>query len=287
MNQLTLEERTHILTVANSPEFCNQSPSQIVPRLADQGVYIGSESSFYRVLKAANQLQYRQAAKPKTRQKPGELVALKPKQVWSWDISYLPTTIRGQFFYLYFFMDIFSRKIVGFDVLNEESAVHASMVVSKAYKAEGLKAGDVTLHSDNGSSMKGSTMLATLQRLGVMPSFSRPSVSNDNPFSESLFKTAKYCPFYPSKPFSSLEEATAWVLKFVQWYNTVHQHSGINFVTPDARHLGLAPAILEKRAAVYARARQKNPGRWSTQTRNWPMVKAVYLNPKHSQEKAG
>ena len=283
-HQLTATERTRILEVANSPEFGNQSPSQIVPRLADQGIFIASESSFYRVLKAANQLQHRQATKPKTRHKPGELVALKPNQVWSWDISYLPTTIRGQFFYLYFFMDIFSRKIVGFDVFDQESAVQASIVVSKAYDAEGLKAGDVTLHSDNGGPMKGSTMLATLQRLGVIPSFSRPSVSDDNPFSESLFKTLKYCHFYPSKPFASLEEARAWVLRFVQWYNTVHQHSAINFVTPDARHQGLGFAILEKRVAVYALARQKNPQRWSGKTRDWSMVQAVYLNPKHHQE---
>ena len=155
-----------------------------------------------------------------------------------------------------------------------------------AYHAEGLQAGDVHLHSDNGGPMKGSMMLATLQRLGVMPSFSRPSVSDDNPFSESLFKTTKYCPFYPSKPFGSAEEALAWVLKFVQWYNTVHQHSAINFVTPQARHEGLAPTILEKRAAVYAMAQQRNPKRWSGKTRNWSMIKAVYLNAKHHQEKA-
>jgi transposase InsO family protein len=285
-HQLTAHERALILEVANSPEFCNQSPSQIVPRLADQGIFIASESSFYRVLKAANQMQHRQAAKPKTRHKPGELIAFKPNQVWSWDISYLPTTVRGQFFYLYFFIDIFSRKIVGFDVCAEESADHAARVMSLAYHAEGLQAGDVTLHSDNGGPMKGSLMLATLQRLGVIPSFSRPSVSDDNPFSESLFKTTKYCPFYPSHPFASLEEARAWILKFVQWYNTVHQHSAINFVTPHARHLGLAPAILEKRVAVYAIAQQKNPQRWSGKARNWSMVKAVYLNPKHSKEKA-
>jgi len=284
-NRLTEAERMNILAVANSAEYCNQSPSQIVPRLADQEIYIASESSFYRVLKAAEQLQHRRASNPCVHRKPDELVALKPNQVWSWDISYLPSVIQGRFFYLYLFLDIFSRKIVGFNVFEKEAAEYAAEVVSKAYLAEGVQEG-VTLHADNGGPMKGSTMLATLQKLGVMPSFSRPSVSDDNPYSEALFRTLKYCPFYPSKPFASLEEAKDWVLKFVDWYNNVHQHSGINFVTPDARHQGLDKAILEKRTRVYEAARQKNPNRWSKKIRNWSMVEQVFLNPKRDHKKA-
>jgi putative transposase len=194
--------------------------------------------------------------------------------------------IQGRFFYLYLFLDIFSRKIVGFNVFEKEAAEYAAEVVSKAYLAEGVQEGEVTLHADNGSPMKGSTMLAMLQKWGVMPSFSRPSVSNDNPYSESLFKTLKYCPFYPSKPFASLEEAQVWVLKFVDWYNHIHQHSGINFVTPQSRHQGLDKVILEKRTCVYEAARQKNPNRWSKKIRNWAMVEQVFLNPKHSHKKA-
>lgn len=285
-NKLSAIERARILEVANSEEFCNQLPSQIVPTLADQSVYIGSESSFYRILKQENQLTHRGGSRQRTHKKPAELVALKPNQVWSWDISYLPGPIRGKFFYLYFFLDIFSRKIVGFDVFEQESAEYAAEVVSRAYVAENIRAGEVSLHSDNGGPMKGSTMLLTLQNLGIMPSFSRPSVSNDNPFSESNFKTVKYCPFYPKKPFASLEEAYAWVVKFVLWYNHVHQHSGINFVTPNIRHKGLDSIFLEKRSRLYEIARQKNPNRWSKKIRNWSVAGEVFLNPKHSKKEA-
>ena len=284
-NKLTNKERMNILAIANSKEYCNQPPSQIVPNLADQGIYIASESTFYRVLKQAKQAKHRGTSAPRTHTKPGELVALKPNQVWSWDISYLPREILGQFFYLYMFEDIYSRKIVGAHVYEKESAEYAAMVISKAYLAEDLHAGEVTLHSDNGSPMKGSTMLATLQRLGIMPSFSRPSVSDDNPFSEALFRTVKYCPFYPSKPFSSLTEAQDWVLNFVDWYNNAHKHSGINFVTPNSRHQEVDGVILSKRAQLYATAQQKNPNRWSRNIRNWQAAGPVYLNPKHSQAK--
>lgn len=285
-NKLTDTERSQILAVANSAEYCNQPPSQIVPRLADQEIYIASESSFYRVLKQADQLKHRSASQPRTHKKPDELVALKSNQVWSWDISYLPSVIQGKFFYLYLFLDIFSRKIVGYHVYQEEAAEYAAEVISKACLAEGVQEGEITLHSDNGSPMKGSTMLAMLQKLGVVPSFSRPSVSNDNPYSESMFRTLKYCPLYPSKPFSSIEEAQIWMCKFVDWYNNVHQHSGINFVTPNARHQGLDKSILEKRTRVYELAQQRNPRRWSKKIRNWETVSEVYLNPKHSKKKA-
>lgn len=285
-NQLTEAERTRVLEIANSAEYCHLPPSQIVPKLADQEIYIASESTFYRILKQEKQLKHRGVARAKTHRKPAELTATQPNQVWSWDISYLPTTIAGQFFYLYFFLDVFSRKIVGFDIFEQESAEHAALVISKAYTSEGIRAGELTLHSDNGGPMKGCTMLVMLQKLGIIPSFSRPSVSNDNPFSESLFKTVKYCPQYPSKPFSSIEAAKAWMLKFVEWYNNVHHHSGINFVTPMARHQGLEQVILENRARVYENARQQRPNRWSRKIRNWGVVGPVYLNPKHTTKAA-
>jgi putative transposase len=134
--------------------------------------------------------------------------------------------------------------------------------------------------------MKGSMMLTKLQELGIMASFSRPSVSNDNPYSEAMFKTLKYCPQYPNKPFTTTEEALAWVVKFVDWYNNIHQHSGINFVTPTARHEGKDREILEKRKQVYEHARQKNPNRWSGKTRNWDRVDEVYLNMKRTSRQA-
>lgn len=256
-----------------------------MPRLADRGEYIASESSFYRVLKEGKLLEHRTTSRPRTHNKPTELSAIKPNQVWSWDITYLKSNIAGKFFYLYLFLDIFSRKIVGYEVFHEESAENASETVTQAYQAEGLKEGAVYLHSDNGGPMKGSTMLVTLQKLGIIPSFSRPSVSNDNPFSESMFKTLKYCPQYPSKPFSSLEEAKVWLADFVHWYNNAHQHSGIKFVTPNVRHQGLDKEILMKRTNIYELARQRKPNRWTKGTRNWGYINQVYLNPKHSNRK--
>jgi len=285
-NKLSDAECEQILTVVNSPEYCNQPPSQIVPNLADKGVYIGSESTIYRVLHTHKMAQHRSAARPRTHRKPDELTATKPNQLWSWDITYLTSDIRGKYFYLYLFLDVFSRKIVGFDVFDEQSAEHASEVVSLAYKTENVCAGEVTLHADNGGPMKGSMMLATLQNLGIDSSFSRPSVSNDNPYSESMFRTLKYCPQYPDKPFKSTELALEWVRKFVAWYNNVHQHSSINFVTPNARHNQEDQAILTKRAQVYELAKQKNPYRWSGKTRNWDRVDEVLLNTKRTDLKA-
>lgn len=191
-NKLSEHERQQVLDVANAPEFAHLPPNQIVPTLADQGRYIASESSFYRILRDARQLAHRGKARPATRQRPKPLQADTPNQLWSWDITYLATTIKGLFFYLYLIMDVFSRKIVGWEVYDLESADHAATVFRKTHLREGVTDDDLVLHSDNGSPMKGATMLATLQRLGVMPSFSRPSVSDDNPYSESLFKTMKY-----------------------------------------------------------------------------------------------
>ena len=210
-NKLCEHERRQILAIANEPEFAPMAPSQIVPALADRGLYIASESSFYRVLREADQLARRGKAKPPARQRPMPLQASAANQLWSWDITYLATTIQGVFFYLYLIMDVYSRKIVGWEVYDTESAEHAASVFHKAHLREGVGAESLVLHSDNGSPMKGATMLATLQRLGVIPSFSRPSVSNDNPYSEALFKTVKYHPGFPDKPFGSLQEAREWV----------------------------------------------------------------------------
>lgn len=145
-------------------------------------------------------------------------------------------------------------------------------------KSEGVNPDQVTLHSDNGGPMKGATMLVTMQKLGVMPSFSRPSVSNDNPYSESMFKTLKYCPQFPTKPFETIEAARVWVQEFVVWYNTEQLHSGINFVTPESKHAGNDAQILEKRGKVYAEAKKRNPARWSGSTRNWQPIREVKLN---------
>ncbi len=280
-SQLTELERQRLLAIANSPEFGHLSPSQIVPRLADQGEYVASESTFYRVLKAENLLKHRGAEKPaKPRYKPRALAATAPGQLFSWDITYLPTSVMGIYFYLYLFMDIYSRKIVGWQVYETESSDLASEVMRDICEREAIAPMQVVLHSDNGSPMKGATMLATLQALGVMPSFSRPACSNDNPYSESLFKTLKYRPAYPCRPFANLIAARQWVGTFVHWYNEEHRHSAINFVTPAQRHAGLDGALLRKRVEVYTAAKAEHPARWSGATRNWEPVTIVHLNPE-------
>ena len=284
-HKLTDIERAEVLAIANSEEFGHLPPSQIVPRLADQGSYLASESTFYRLLQAENQLAHRRSERPaQTRTKPRAICATAPNQLYSWDITYLPSAIRGQFFYLYLFMDIFSRKIVGWQVYAEESSVLASELLRDLCHREGIQPKQLVLHSDNGSPMKGATMLATLQQLGVMPSLSRPSVSNDNPYSESLFKTLKYRPKYPLKPFAQVTDARDWVTSLVEWYNNEHRHSAIRFVTPAQSHEGLDENLLVKRKAIYETARDRNPQRWSGTTRNWQRIQAVHLNPDKPED---
>lgn len=279
-NKLTAEERAHIVEICNAPPYQSLPPSQIVPRLADQGIYVASESSFYRVLRDADQQHHRgRAEPPRTVAKPQGFKAEAPNQVWSWDITYLASAIRGSFYRLYLIEDIFSRKIVGWEVHEHEKAEHAAQLIRRACLSERIHQSGLVLHADNGGPMKGATMLATLQRLGIVPSFSRPSVSDDNPYSESLFRTIKYTPAYPSMPFSSLDEAREWVATFVRWYNEEHRHSAIQYVTPGQRHRGEDTAILSERDRVYAKAKARNPERWSGATRDWTPVREVWLNP--------
>ena len=279
-NKLSAAEREQVLAIANAAEYRDLSPKQIVPRLLDErGLYVASESTIYRVLRAEGQMAHRERSRPATSKRPREHVATAPNQVWSWDITWLPGPIRGTFFYLYLILDVWSRKIVGAAVHTQECSELASQLIVQTCRHLGLDPDGLVLHSDNGSPMKGSTMLATLQRLGVIPSFSRPRVSDDNPFSEALFRTMKYRPHYPSRPFASREEAQAWVQRFITWYNTEHRHSAIRYVTPAERHHGQEPAILERRRRIYERARQRHPERWSRNIRDWTPVATVRLNP--------
>jgi len=280
-NKLTERERQAVIDCCNSPEFANLPPNQIVPKLADQGLYLASESSFYRILKQVNQLQPRGRRKPqKTIKKPTSYTATKPNQVWSWDISYLPTGVIGLHYYLYLFMDIYSRKIVGAEVYDSENAMDAAALLQRSVWSEKCVGQDLVLHSDNGAPMKSFTLREKMYDLGVVTSRSRPRVSNDNPYSESMFKTLKYCPQWPLKGFESLSDARRWVDNFVTWYNGNHQHSGISYVTPNERHEGQDEEVLEKRKKLYELARKCNPARWSGSIRKWELIKAVELNPE-------
>lgn len=281
-NRLSDRERRRLIAVATSPEFRDASPKHIVPRLADRGVYLASESTFYRVLGEENMQHRRGRARP-PRSRPHEHVATAPWQLASWDITYLRSQVRGQFFYLYLVEDVWSRKILGWTVHERECSQLAAELVRCIHDDALVEGVDLTgwvLHADNGGPMKGATMLATMQRLGVVSSFSRPRVSDDNPYSEALFKTLKYCAEYPTNGFATAEAARAWVERFVAWYNDEHLHSGIGFVTPAARHAGDDKQILAARRATYLRAQRRHPQRWARTPRPWLRPDTVVLNPE-------
>jgi putative transposase len=269
--------------VANEPRFADTPPARIVPALADEGIYIGSESSFHRVLRAHGQMNRRGRARPpRVSRPPTTHIASGPGEVWCWDVTFLPARVQGQWFYMYMILDIYSRMIVGFEVHATDNADHAAQLVKWTALAEGVHGmpEKPVLHGDNGATLKATTVLAMLNWLGIKPSYSRPRVSDDNPYAEALFRTAKYRPEFPSKGFDDLHAAKAWAMRFVHWYNNDHRHSGIGYVTPAQRHTGQDGALLAARHEVYQQARQSNPGRWSRQTRNWTPVGAVTLNPE-------
>jgi putative transposase len=244
------------LSLCHDPAYASLPPGQIVPRLADQGIYIACEASFYRILHAAREQHHRgRSRRPGVSTPPKGYCATAPNQVWSWDITYLPTRVRGMFFYLYM------------------------IVVQKAILSEGCLLAPPVLHSDNGSAQKGFTLRATLENLGVTASYSRPHVSDDNPYSEALFRTVKYRPDYPSQGFDMLDDARVWVKGFVSWYNHDHRHSAIRYVTPSARHEYRDEKLLEMRRRVYEAAKARHPERWSNRTRNWDYIDEVWLNP--------
>lgn len=279
-NKLTGSEREKILQVVNSPEDRDLSPAKIVPHLASKGVYIASESSIYRLLRENKQLAHRGRAKPKKHSKPTPHEARGPNQVWSWDITYLPSQVKGIYYYLYLIVDIYSRKITGWSVHETQNAEDAAHLVRQSCIDEDISPDQLSLHADNGGPMKGQTLIVTLQELGVVPSYSRPSVSDDNPYSESLFKTLKYHSSFPAvTKFADIFEARSWVIKFTNWYNNVHMHSGLKFITPNQRHLGLGEEIMSKRHQTYLDAKQRTPNRWSGKTRNWELPSSVSLNP--------
>jgi transposase InsO family protein len=270
-----------------SAPYAGVSPKQLVPQLADEGLYLASESTMYR-LQRRHGLRAKKRSIERTHITRSNRVhrATGPNQVWSWDITWLPTLVSGRFHYLYLVMDVWSRRIVGWTVAERESADLAAQLITQTCADSGIDPNGLVLHSDNGKPMRGNTMISTLQWLGIIPSFSRPHVSNDNPYSEGLFRTLKYAPSYPRLPFSNLESAQRWVARFVGWYNGEHRHSGIRFVTPDQRHFGQEHGVLAQRRELYAVAQRLNPERWTGAARNWSPVEIVVLNPQPDQAAA-
>ena len=280
---LNEDERAEVLRVANEPRFADIPPARIVPMLADENIYLASESTFSRVLREHGQTAHRGRAKaPKPVRPPTTHIASAPGQVWCWDMTYLPANVQGRWFYLYLILDLYSRKIVGWEVHDRDDADHAAHLVKRTALAEGIATSlsKPVLHGDNGATLKATTVLAMLKWLGVKPSYSRPRVSDDNAYAEALFRTAKYRPEFPTKGFVDLDAARTWALAFVHWYNVEHRHSGIRYVSPAQRHVGDDEAILAARHALYTKARESNPARWSGKTRNWSPIGAVTLNPE-------
>ena len=280
---LSPAERAQLLRVANEPRFADVPPARIVPMLADEGVYLASESTLGRVLREHGQSSHRGRAKaPRATRPPTTHIATAPRQVWCWDMTYLPALVLGRWFHLYLILDLYSRKIVGWEVHDTDDANHAAHLVRRTALSEGIVTlvDKPVLHGDNGSTLKATTVLAMLNWLGIKPSYSRPRVSDDNPYAESLFRTAKYRPEFPASGFESLEAARAWAADFVRWYNIDHRHSGIRYVSPDQRHTGADHAILQARHTLYLEARQRHPARWSRNTRDWSTIHAVTLNPE-------
>ena len=258
---LSAAERTSILQTLNAPRFADCTPYTAWARLLDEGVYLASIRTFYRVLAASgmvnerrNQLIHPAHAKP-------ELIATGPNQVWSWDITRLRSSLKWQFFYLYVLIDIFSRYVVGWLVAGAENAGLATQLIEDTCDKHGIARDTLTLHSDRGSPMRAKSTAELLVDLGVAASFGRPRISNDNPFSEAQFKTLKYRPDFPER-FDGIERARSHLRPFFHWYNHEHRHSGIGFMTPAAVHWGTAPALQAQRAQVLQAAYRAHPQRF-------------------------
>ncbi|MBM7116684.1 IS3 family transposase [Archangium primigenium] len=263
-NRIDAKERRFILSVLHSARSQGLSPWQIVPRLADANIYLASESTLYRLLRAQ-----RSTPRPLVRRPVDSRAASAPNQLWSWDITYLRGPERGTFLYLYLVMDVFSRRIMGWRIHTEESSERAAALIREVCARNMVDARKLLLRTDNGRPMRGVTMAKTLRRLGIIPSFSRPGVSNDNAFVESLFRTLKSRPDFPNERFPSPQGARAWMGRFVAWYNREHLHSRLGYVTPDDRYFGRDAEVLARRARLYERARSRRPGRWSRAPRRW------------------
>lgn len=283
-HRLSEAEKNAAVALANRPEYRNLSPEAVVAKAADAGEYVCSERTLRRVLKERRLATYRgRGLAPSPSRKPREYVAYEPLRVLSWDITYLRhATIRGAFFYLYLYVDVWSRRILGWAVHESQSSELAALLLRAVCLEHSIEADSAVLHQDNGAPMKGATFLATLDALGITKSFSRPRVSDDNAFIESLFRHLKYDPGYPSRGFRSLESARAWVQRFVTWYNHEHLHSAIGYVAPDDRHHGRDIELLANRRLVYADARKRHPRRWTGQTRAWDRPVVVTLNPERT-----
>jgi putative transposase len=258
---LSQTERSTVRAVLNSPDFVDKAPATVFHELLDEGVYLASVSSMYRILRAHGEVaeRRRQATHP-ARVKP-ELVATGPNRCWSWDITKLHGPVKWSYFHLYVIIDIYSRYTVGWLIADRESAALAEHLLADTIAKQGVDRNTLTIHADNGSSMASKPVAFLLADLGVTKSHSRPHTSNDNPYSEAQFRTLKYRPEFP-KTFGSLPEARAFCQRFFAWYNTEHRHSGIAWHTPHTVHHGHTEQVHAVRAATLTAAYDRNPERF-------------------------
>lgn len=285
-NKLSPDEQRTVLQTCMQARFADVPPTQIVPTLADEGTYLASESTFYRLLHAHGAQQHRGRQRQRCSKPPPMHVARAPNEVWCWDVTWLPSKVRGLFFYLYAVIDLYSRKLVAWELHASENGDLAAELIERARWREKLAGKPVVLHADNGAAQRSFTLRAKLHDLKITPSYSRPGVSDNNAFIESWFRTLKYMPAYPSAGFDDLEQARAWAMRFIDWYNGEHRHREIGFVTPNQRHSGQSKTILKRRRDVYQAARKANPTRWSGDIRRWSEPDHVWLNKREKEKRA-
>jgi putative transposase len=277
-------ERAAILAALHSERFADLAPAQVWTILLDEGAYLGSLSTFYRLLRAVGETRERRAQATHPSAVKPELMAVRPNQVWSWDITKLHGPAKWTYYYLYVILDIYSRYAVGWMVATRESAVLAEKLIAATAAKQGVAAGQLTLHADRGSSMTSKPVAFLLADLGVIQSHSRPRVSNDNPYSEAQFKTLKYRPGFPGR-FASIEAARAHCQAFFPWYNTEHRHSGLGLHTAADVHHGNAAAVRASRAAVLAAAYRQHPERFVRRPPAPPALPTTsWINPPGEQK---
>jgi putative transposase len=276
-NRLTNDEADTVLTVLNAPEHCDLAPTQIWARLLDAGIYLCSISTMYRLLRGDDLCRDRRQQRTHPAKKKPELLATRPLQVWSWDITKLRGPARGITYDLYVIIDIFSRYVVGWMVAATETGELAKEFIDDTLKQHGIGPGQLSLHADRGTSMTSKTVAQLLVDLGVERSHSRPRVSNDNPYSEAAFKTLKYCPAFPGR-FGSIEDARTFCTTFFDYYNNEHYHSGIALLTPATVHHGQANTIISARAITLTEAFNANPHRFTKQPTPPQLPKEAWIN---------
>ena len=272
-------ERAETLSVLRSPQFVDRAPAAVHATLLDQGRYLCSPRTMYRLLAAEGEVRERRNQLMHPHYQRPELLATAPNQLWSWDITKLKSVVKWTYFYLYVVLDIFSRYVVGWMVASRESAVLAKQLLLESCQKQGIQMDQLTIHSDRGPAMTSKPVALLLADLGVTRSLSRPHVSNDNPFSESQFKTLKYCPEFPDR-FGFLQHARSFSDSFFTWYNQEHRHSGIAMLTPEMVHYGRAEAVIAARRLVLEEAYRKHPERFVRQPPEpLRLPAAVWINP--------